>query len=301
MIWTNVTGNTGYFKTPFAYVPYYKLNNRELVLLDSGEKEFPEIAEDIEKMGMTVKAILCSHGHHDHVSTNRLLQERFGCPVYITESGRADVRDFVRPFDAVFIPDEDGQIQIGDAVFKIVSLPGHSLGHLGFVTPDDVFYVGDSMMSERELRLSKIPYMEETLVSIQSMKKIAGLKHRFYLMAHKGYIISTDLERLCHDNIEKELVFYEDILACLQEETDFDTFVVALMRYRGIEREDFFNSPILRHTIRTRVDELIRLGCVKEEDGKMIAIQTRLPMAQMGLSDFYREKIENRHVVKKLL
>ena len=54
---------------------------------------------------------------------------------------------------------KQSRIQIDDAVFQLISLPGHSVGHTGVVTPDGICCIGDAIVSEDVLRVSKMPYM----------------------------------------------------------------------------------------------------------------------------------------------
>lgn len=37
------------------------------------------------------------------------------------------------------------QVQVCGVQFRILSLPGHAASHMGFVTPDGVAYLADSM------------------------------------------------------------------------------------------------------------------------------------------------------------
>ena len=49
--------------------------------------------------------------------------------------------------DRVIFPQED-HIDVDGARFGVLSLPGHSAGQLGFVTPDGVAYLGDCLIDQ---------------------------------------------------------------------------------------------------------------------------------------------------------
>ena len=73
-----VAGNTWCIVQPRAMVPYYQLNEREIILLDSGCMLHGELEEWLEGQGLRVRAILNTHDHWDHVAANAALQQRQG-------------------------------------------------------------------------------------------------------------------------------------------------------------------------------------------------------------------------------
>ena len=67
----------------------------------------------------------------------------------------------------------------------MISLPGHSVGHTGVVTPDGISCIGDAIVSEDVLRVSKLPYMA-TYRSLGSMEKVRSLNYEIYVIAHQS-------------------------------------------------------------------------------------------------------------------
>ena len=78
-----VAGNTWCIVQPRAMVPYYQLNEREIILLDSGCMLHGELEEWLEGQGLRVRAILNTHDHWDHVAANAALQQRQGSRIYL--------------------------------------------------------------------------------------------------------------------------------------------------------------------------------------------------------------------------
>ena len=64
----HILGDTWAIETELAYLPFYKLNDRDIVLLDAGyaPTDREELTETLAACGFSVKGILCSHAHMDH-------------------------------------------------------------------------------------------------------------------------------------------------------------------------------------------------------------------------------------------
>ena len=85
----------------------------------------------------------------------------------------------------VIIPPADGPFSFCGAKFRIVHTPGHSSGHVCTVTPDNVCYTADALLS-RELLEAKLPYNLSQRMAIASREKLRNLNCDFYIMAHRG-------------------------------------------------------------------------------------------------------------------
>ena len=48
------------------------------------------------------------------------------------------------------------EIMIDGEIFELISLEGHSVGHVGVVTPDGICCLGDAIVSEDVLNVSKL-------------------------------------------------------------------------------------------------------------------------------------------------
>lgn len=83
---TQVKGNTWVIEA-MALIPFYKLDSRRVILLDTGLREEGEaIEQTLLKNGLEPVGILCSHVHVDHCGNNRYFQEKYGIPVALTPS-----------------------------------------------------------------------------------------------------------------------------------------------------------------------------------------------------------------------
>lgn len=110
----------------------------EAAVVDPGDAE-PVLAF-LESEGMKLTAVLCTHHHPDHVGGAATLRQRYDVPVYgpAAESIGA-VTHPLRETDGVALPD------LG-VDFRVMEIPGHTRGHIAFVSDDKVF-CGDTLFS----------------------------------------------------------------------------------------------------------------------------------------------------------
>jgi len=112
----------------------------EAVVFDCGD-EAPRILATIRTMGVTVKAIVNTHAHIDHVSALAEVAETLGVPVFM-HRGDVPVYDRLEQSAMMFglpVPrkvkihgwlDEGETIRIGDLAGTVMHMPGHTPGHV---------------------------------------------------------------------------------------------------------------------------------------------------------------------------
>lgn len=264
----NIKGNTFCIDTGMTYIPFYKINDREIIMLDSGwyRGERKGIDELIDNNNYKVKAIICTHFHIDHVGNCGFIKEKHNCIIampayealvcdsainlklfYSTQT-LSDIKHYYG--EAVFKTDillaaDSEDVTIEGIKFKILQLPGHSPAHIGIVTPDDVAYLGDSLISYDVMGNAKMPYAYILLEDLATKQKLHNLSCNKYVVAHKG--IYTEITELIDDNIEfykgramgvysviKEYMTIEDILkACVEK---FKIDIKTTYKYNFMER-----------------------------------------------------------------
>lgn len=122
--------------------------NNIYVVVDraTGESAFIDAPDEVQKSidtadaaGASPSKILLTHSHSDHTASILALKERYGCRVFAnaSETGLGD-----HQFDeAVTHGDE---VKVGNLVFKVLSVPGHTPGSTTFVFGKHAF-VGDTL------------------------------------------------------------------------------------------------------------------------------------------------------------
>ncbi len=101
---------------------------------------WPEkLIKKAEQLGITLKLLLNTHNHHDHIAGNRTIFEH------------SDVRLVAHPLDfaEVDIPALDGtMIKLGNGTIEVIHTPGHTPGSVVFKTAEAIV-TGDTLFVSR--------------------------------------------------------------------------------------------------------------------------------------------------------
>ncbi|MEE4265407.1 MAG: MBL fold metallo-hydrolase [Desulfobacteraceae bacterium] len=128
----------------------------EAVVIDPGE-EADRILHALAEYSLTVKYIINTHGHMDHVSANKRISEVTGAPILI-HSLDAPMLEKVAASAAAWglkaenSPAPDRELQDGDEItfgnitLTVLHTPGHTPGGISLHTGNDVF-VGDTLFA----------------------------------------------------------------------------------------------------------------------------------------------------------
>ena len=131
-------------------------NTAEAAVIDPGD-EPDRILATLADNNLTVKLIINTHGHFDHVGANRKLKEATGAPILIHAldtpmlsqlAGSAAAWGMVAENSPP--PDreiEDGdQVNFGNITLTVLHTPGHTPGGISLYTDTEVF-VGDTLFA----------------------------------------------------------------------------------------------------------------------------------------------------------
>ena len=138
------------------------------VVVDPGFE--PELIQDIlADEGITLAAILNTHGHVDHIAGNRPMKEAFpNAPIIIGEIDAPMLVDanlnlsgqYGLPFTS---PPADRTVNHGDTIeiagmiFDVRFTPGHSPGHIVFVIRDTNIVIGGDVLFRESIGRHDFP------------------------------------------------------------------------------------------------------------------------------------------------
>lgn len=128
--------------------------SKSCAIIDPGYE--PErVLAAVQDQGLTVDAVLLTHGHFDHVGGVQEIVEKTGCKLWMSES---DWSQFPNPVTAFFYPIancdftevnfcEDGEIiHAGGLTFTVIATPGHTWGSVCYLC-DTALFSGDTLFA----------------------------------------------------------------------------------------------------------------------------------------------------------
>lgn len=198
---------------------FYQLNETDVCMIDAGYSD--EAADYVETVlaekGWTLKYIINTHTHIDHLGGNRKLMEHWNCPAYATQidcvfaeneilepsymfgghPSKLVQEAFLHPGKIGFRPIEELELPDG---MEVIPLPGHTFGMIGVKTPDDVWFLGDALMNRRALEKYPFGYLIDVEGYLSTLERLQDLQGAFFVLGH-GKDAGTDITSLIDANI----------------------------------------------------------------------------------------------------
>ena len=181
--------------TGFASNCYIVHNGCDAFVVDPSISE-QNILLTLEKHGLSLKGILLTHGHFDHIWQAQELREKSDAPLYIheldaemlTDSRKNAYYTFTGKYfvikEAEILLHEGDTIPLGDEQIKVLHTPGHTKGSVCFDTGDSLLS-GDTIFAEGFGRYDLYGgNLNELKASLSRLSKMAERENRWLYAGH---------------------------------------------------------------------------------------------------------------------
>lgn len=212
----NHIAGDSYYMDGESAVGVYVFPDNTCLLVDSGpgEARAKKNLEVLDEQGLNVQAIFSTHAHADHCGGNAYIQAQrksrimasamaaalienplFGPAMLYTAYPLRVLRSRVLmpPPSKVDEIVQPGPLMIKNREFKVLDLPGHSLGQFGLVTPDGVAFLGDSLMHEDMLADYPFLYMVDITSQLATLDFILEHSWPQVFLTHGGLVDNLPL------------------------------------------------------------------------------------------------------------
>lgn len=184
--------------------------NNNAVIIDPGF-DFEEIMYSLKQNGLTLKKILLTHGHFDHIMAVKELVDKTSAEVYIHKldepcltdtyvnlyNGFPNEAPFNKILTANLVQDND-KISQDNLNFIVLHTPGHSLGSCCYLCEEEkVMFCGDTVF-RGSVGSTSFPFCnhDDLVKSLSKIKNLSG-DYKMYC----GHGPATTLEDEKNHNI----------------------------------------------------------------------------------------------------
>jgi len=133
--------------------------SKDAIVIDPGD-EAERIFEALQRHGLTVRAVVATHAHIDHVGALAMLKQLTGAPAMIHEADVPLYEHLAEQAEWIGVPTPDvtaldrflrdgDRLDVGRRALDVVHTPGHSPGSLSFILdePSPLVFAGDTLFA----------------------------------------------------------------------------------------------------------------------------------------------------------
>ena len=157
---------------------------REAVVIDPGcygQAEKEQLASYIASQNLTVRYLLLTHAHLDHVFGAAFVKRKFGVEMYLNENDIPILDDVPNRSHLFGLPgyelaERDHNLAEGDVIkfgtteLAVVETPGHAPGHVAFINHAERYVIGGDVLFKNSIGRTDLPFgnLDTLLHSIQT-------------------------------------------------------------------------------------------------------------------------------------
>lgn len=167
---------------------YFLIDEQNRAIVIDPSFEGREAIDFLKNNHLTLKAILLTHGHFDHIRGVNILLKEYNVPVYIGEedeefltnptlncSDRFSRKNITLKAEPILIKDGDSINVLSESIF-VIATPYHTEGSKCFYLKDsDILFSGDSLFKESvgrsDFSTSSPHKMKDSLKKLMSLPK----------------------------------------------------------------------------------------------------------------------------------
>ncbi len=184
---------------------------REAIAIDTATPSLAWIADALEERGWTLKLIVSTHGHWDHVGDNAAVADHTGAAIAVHPADRHYLetpQPLWAPFEIVpSVPAvelaEGGSILFGSIRLRVLHTPGHTEGSVCLLAEDDgLLFSGDTLFAGGWGRTDLPGGSSEEIVA--SLIRLGELEDRVRVLPGHGPGTSIGRERAWLDLVRRD-------------------------------------------------------------------------------------------------
>lgn len=243
---TNLKGNTYLIPSPTNVGVY--VDNDSAILIDSGNDK--EAGRQINRLlnlqSWNLQLIINTHSNADHIGGNAFLQEKTGCKIAATRKEAAFINDpllepaflygglpnkdlnnkflMAKPSTVNEVISSSGEI-LGTGL-KAEPLPGHFFDMIGIMTPDNVFFIADSLFPESVINKYHLFYLLDIRSHFETLDKLSNIEADLFVPSHGEP--SSNLDSIIRANKNKVEEILSKVLCICEDAVTIDDILMQI-------------------------------------------------------------------------
>ena len=173
------------------------------VLVDPGW-DAQRLLDKIRELGLTVEAILLTHGHFDHVLAVKEISEATSCPVWMHKGDHHPASgamiDFFYPLSKEDLPnvqycDDGDTLFLAGLSIQVLATPGHTQGSVCYQF-EDILITGDTLFAGSIGRTDLPGGSYQTILT--TLKRLTALQENYHILPGHGEESDLNTEKHCN-------------------------------------------------------------------------------------------------------
>lgn len=216
----NQAGERTFYIDAPAKIGIYLTSDSEAYLIDSGNDKDAgkKVLRVLDEKGWTLRGIINTHSHADHIGGNRYLQQQTGCKVFASGVEAAFTRYPILEPSLLYggypcadlrhkflLAQESEVSDISDPDFprelEIIPLNGHFFDMIGIRTPDDVLFLADCVSSKATLEKYQVSFIYDVAAYLETLDRVESMRAKLFIPAHAD--ATADMTELVQANRSK--------------------------------------------------------------------------------------------------
>ncbi len=185
--------------------------SREAIAIDTATPCLAWIADALDARGWTLRLIVSTHGHWDHVGENAAVAEHTGAQIAIHPADNhylLDPQPLFAPFPIIpSVPAvelaEGGEVRFGEIRLRVLHTPGHTEGSVCLLHDEDgLLFSGDTLFPGGWGRVDLPGGSPEQMA--ESLTRLAGLDDALRVLPGHGAATTIERERPWMDLVRRD-------------------------------------------------------------------------------------------------
>lgn len=287
----HIKGNTYYIDGPTNCGVYVLNDKNEVLLFDCGcDTDGEKIDKALVEKGMIVKYLVFSHSHTDHAGAWEYFYRKYNCKMIASKVERGFFRDPKLDIGFLYggypLDEYDGKlmhINMNDEIYALdelpplvewFHLPGHHFGMIGIKTPDDVYFVADTLGSIELVDRAHILLIYDVKGYLESLDFVESLDGKMVVPSHS--YATTNIKPVVEFNRNKINEIINVILDFLKEEHNCVETTTHIFNYYNL-KISYNKYMLILFTIRSYLSYLSNSKRIKNyfKDNRLVFINEK--------------------------